>query len=352
MGGREPSVESLGQTLRGGAVRPGSEDFWSGKRVFITGATGMIGSWLAKELLASRAHVVALVQDANPQSELLRSGDIEKTSVVNGALEEFHTLERAINQHEIDTVFHLGAQTIVGTAVRYPRATFDANVRGTYNLLEACRTHRDLVQRVLIASSDKAYGTHEDLPYSEEMSLDGKFPYDVSKSCADLISQSYYHTFRLPIAIARCGNVFGGGDLNWSRVVPGAIRAFLSSDDFVVRSDGTYVRDFIFVKDVAAAYLQLAESLARPEVQGEAYNFSLESPVSVTDLVAVIQRLMGCENQKVKVADTARNEIRSQFLSAAKANSVLGWSPRYDLERGLQETIDWYSEFLGKTTRS
>ena len=328
-------------------MRRESDNFWTDKRVFITGATGMIGSWLAKGLLSSGAYVVALVQDANPQSELLRSGDIDRISVVNGELEDFGTLERAINQHEIDTVFHLGAQTIVGTAVRYPLATFDANVRGTYNLLEACRIHRDLVERVLIASSDKAYGTHENLPYSEDMPLVGQFPYDVSKSCADLLSQSYYHTFQLPIAIARCGNVFGGGDLNWSRIVPGAIRAFLANEEFVVRSDGSYVRDFIFVKDVAQAYVQLAESLERPEVHGEAFNFSLESPVSVNDLVGLIQRLMGCENQTVKIENAAQKEIHSQFLSARKANSVLGWSPSHDLERGLKETIEWYSDFLG-----
>ena len=345
MGGREPPVEGLGRTVEGTVQR--ESDFWQDKRVFITGATGMIGSWLAKELVSRGAHVIALVQDANPQSELLRSGDIDRISVVNGALEDFSALERAINQHEIDTVFHLGAQTIVGTAVKYPLATFDANVRGTYNLLEACRMHRDLVQRVLIASSDKAYGTHENLPYSEDMPLVGEFPYDVSKSCADLLSQSYYHTFQLPIAIARCGNVFGGGDLNWSRLVPGAIRAFLSSEDFVVRSDGSYVRDFIFVKDVAQAYMQLAESLAKPEVHGEAFNFSLESPVSVIDLVGLIQRLMGCENQKVKIDGTAQNEIHSQFLSAKKATAMLGWNPGYDLERGLKETIAWYSDFLG-----
>jgi CDP-glucose 4,6-dehydratase len=306
----------------------------------------MIGSWLAKELLASGAHVVALIQDANPQSELLRSGDINRISVVNGELEDFGTLERAINQHEIDTVFHLGAQTIVGTAHRYPLSTFETNIRGTYNLLETCRLHRDLVQRVLIASSDKAYGTQKDLPYTEDMPLVGEFPYDVSKSCADLLSRSYYQTFQLPIAIARCGNVFGGGDLNWSRIVPGAIRAFLRSEEFVVRSDGSYVRDFIFVKDVARAYINLAESVDKQGVQGEAFNFSLEQPVSVIDLVTLIQRLTGSEKQKIKIGDTAQNEIHSQFLSSAKAHSVLGWNPDYDLEGGLRETIDWYSDYL------
>ena len=306
----------------------------------------MIGSWLARALLSTGAHIVALVQDANPQSELLRSGDISRISVVNGELEDFRTLERAINQYEIDTVFHLGAQTIVGTAHRYPLSTFEANVRGTYNILEACRIHTDMVQRVLIASSDKAYGTHKDLPYSEDMPLLGEFPYDVSKSCADLLSQSYYHTYRLPIAIARCGNVFGGGDLNWSRIVPGAIRAFLMNEEFVVRSDGSYVRDFIFVKDVAKAYMNLTESVGKVGVQGEAFNFSLEKPVSAIDLVSLIQRLTGSEKQKVKIDNTAQNEIHSQFLSASKDHSVLGWNPDYDLERGLRETIDWYSDFL------
>jgi len=321
-------------------------DFWNKRRVLVTGATGIIGSWLVKDLLAQGAYVVALVRDGDPQSELYRSGDIRRVSVVNGALEDFWTLERAINEHEVDTVFHLGAQTIVGTAHRFPLPTFDANIRGTYNLLEACRLHRDMVQRVVIASSDKAYGEQPNLPYTEDMPLNGCHPYEVSKSCADLIAQSYHHTYGLPVAIARCGNVYGGGDLNWSRIVPGTIRSFLRGERPVIRSDGTYVRDYIYVKDVARAYMRLAECLDDDRVRGEAFNFSTEIPLTVLELVRSIQRLMGCQHVEPQILDCAEGEIRSQHLSAAKARSILGWEPQFNLEQGLHETIEWYRVFL------
>ena len=247
----------------------------------MTGATGLIGSWLVKELLAQGAYVVALVQDADPQSELYRSGDISRVSVVNGALESFGSVERAINEREVDTVFHLGAQTIVGTAYRFPLPTFEANIRGTYNLLEACRLHTDLVQRILVASSDKAYGEQPRLPYTEDMPLDGRHPYEVSKSCADLIAQAYHETYGLAVAIARGGNVYGGGDLNWSRIVPGTVRSFMRRERPVIRSDGSYVRDYIYVKDIAGAYMRLAELADAPCVAGEAFNFGTESPMTV-----------------------------------------------------------------------
>jgi len=326
-------------------------DFWNKRRVLVTGATGIIGSWLVKDLLAQGAYVVALVRDADPQSELYRSGDIRRVTVVNGALEDFWTLERAINEHEVDTVFHLGAQTIVGTAHRFPLPTFEANIRGTYNLLEACRLHKDMVQRVVIASSDKAYGEQPNLPYTEDMPLNGRHPYEVSKSCADLIAQCYHHTYGLPVAIARCGNVYGGGDLNWSRIVPGTIRSFLRGERPVIRSDGTYVRDYIYVKDAARAYMRLAECLDDNRVRGEAFNFSAESPMSVLELVTVIQRLMGCEHIEPDILNCAEGEIRTQYLSAAKARTILGWQPGYSLEAGLQETIDWYRRFLAEESR-
>jgi CDP-glucose 4,6-dehydratase len=320
--------------------------FWSDRRVFVTGATGIVGSWLVKALLQEGAHIVVLVQDADPQSELFRSGAVQRVTVVNGALEDFWTLERAISLHEIDTVFHLGAQTIVGVAQRFPLPTFEANIRGTYNLLEACRLHRDTVERVVIASSDKAYGEQPRLPYTEDMPLNGRHPYEVSKSCADLIAQSYHHTYGLPVVIARCGNVFGGGDLNWSRLVPGTIRAFLRRERPVIRSDGTFVRDYIYVKDVVQAYMLLAKRLDDARVQGEAFNFGLEQPVTVLDMVGLIQRLMGCEDIEPQIRNCARGEIHSQYLSAAKARRVLGWEPRYSLEEGLRETIEWYRVFL------
>lgn len=322
-------------------------DFWRDRKVFITGATGMIGSYLVKELLAQGVYVVALVQDADTQSELYRSGDIRQVAVVNGALEDFWTVERAINRYDVDTVFHLGAQTIVGTARRFPLPTFEANIRGTYNLLEACRLHMDLIQRVVIASSDKAYGAQLHLPYTEEMQLNGRHPYEVSKSCADLIAQTYYQTYGLPVAIARCGNVYGGGDLNWSRIVPGTIRSYLREEQPIIRSDGSYVRDYTYVKDVARAYMGLAECLGDGRVQGEAFNFSTEKPMTVLEMVNVIQKLMDCEHIGTDIRNCVEGEIRSQYLSAAKARDTLKWEPGFNLESGLRETVAWYRAFFG-----
>ncbi|OGA01795.1 MAG: sugar dehydratase [Betaproteobacteria bacterium RIFCSPLOWO2_02_FULL_64_12] len=321
-------------------------DRWGDRRVLVTGATGVVGAWLVKELLARGAQITALVLDADPQSELYRSGDIHRVSVVNGALEDFATLERAVNTHEVDTVFHLGAQAIVGAAHRSPLPTLETNVRGTWNLLEACRRQRDLVERVVIASSDKAYGRQRQLPYTEDMPLAGQYPYEVSKSAADLIAQSYHHTYGLPVGIARCGNVYGGGDLNWSRIVPGTIRAFLRGEPPVVRSDGSYVRDYFFVKDCARAYLRLAERLHDPAVRGQAFNFSHESPRTVLELVRVIQKLMDAGHLEPDVRNATVGEIHSQYLSAARARDLLGWAPEFDLESGLRETIAWYRAFF------
>lgn len=321
--------------------------FWSDKRVLVTGATGMVGACLVKELLAQGAYVVVLVRDADPQSELFRGKTIEKVNAVNGALEDFWALERGINEHEVDTVFHLGAQTIVGTARRFPLPTFEANVRGTYNLLEACRLHQSLVKRIVVASSDKAYGDQVRLPYTEETPLQGRYPYDVSKSCGDLIAQSYFHTYALPVGIARCGNIYGGGDLNWSRVVPGTIRAILKGDRPIIRSDGKYVRDYIYVKDVVQAYVRLAERLDDGAIQGQSFNFSVGEPLTVLEIVGVIQRLMHAEHLQPVIRNSAKGEILSQFLSSEKAGRLLNWEPSCGLEKGLEETISWYQAYLG-----
>jgi CDP-glucose 4,6-dehydratase len=320
---------------------------WRGRRVLVTGATGLVGSWLVKALLADGAQVVALVLDADPQSELYRSGDIQSLSVVSGALEQIETLERAITLHDIDSVFHLGAQTIVGAAHRAPLVTFEANVRGTYNLLEVCRRHADLIRRVVVASSDKAYG-EQALPYVEDAPLLGRHPYEVSKSCADLIAQSYHHTFGLPVAIARCGNIYGGGDLNWSRIVPGTIRDFLQRRRPVIRSDGRSKRDYLYVKDAVRAYLTLASHIETPGVAGQAFNFSDEAPIDVLQMVGHLQRLMRCEALEPDIRNDARGEIPDQWLSAARARGVLGWRPQFTIETGLQETIAWYSAFIGR----
>ncbi len=319
---------------------------WAASTALVTGASGMVGSWLVRELLARGARVVALVHDADPQSELFRSGDLSRVNVVNGALEDPGATERAINEHEVDTVFHLGAQTIVGTALRSPVPTFEANLRGSYLLLDACRHHRSIVQRVVFASSDKAYGEQPRLPYTEDMPLLARHPYDVSKSCGEAIAQCYHHTYGVPVSIARCGNIYGGGDLNWSRIVPGTIRSVLRGERPIIRSDGKFVRDYLHVLDAVSAYLALAERLSEPEVLGRAFNFSTESPVNVLEVVAQIQALTKTALEP-KVLNQARHEIPGQHLSAARARTVLGWNARYDLAQGLAATLPWYRNFLG-----
>jgi CDP-glucose 4,6-dehydratase len=321
---------------------------WKEHRVFVTGATGFIGSWLVRELLQQGASVIALVRDWDPQSLLIRSGDVQKIRVVSGPLEDYATLERAINEHEPDTVFHLGAQTLVGTALRSPLATFESNIRGTYNLLEACRVHADLVQRVVVASSDKAYGDAERLPYTEEMPLNARHPYDVSKSCPDLIAFTYAWTYGLPVNVTRCGNVYGGGDLNWSQLVPGTIRSVLHNQRPVLRSDGSYSRDFIFVSDIVQAYLLLASRTGKEQLRGEGFNFGLQSRVTVLDMTQAILRLMGRSDLEPVITNEARGEIKDQSLDASKAKRLLGWRPCYTLEEGLIHTIRWYREYLGQ----
>lgn len=322
---------------------------WRGHRIFVTGATGIVGSWLVKRLINEGAYVVALVRDADPQSELIRSGDIARVSVVNGALEDYGAQERAINEHEIDTVFHLGAQPIVTTALRNPLPTFEANIRGTYHVLEACRVHAGLVKRVVIASSDKAYGDAPVLPYTEAMPVNGRHPYDVSKSCTDLLAATYGHTYRLPVVIARCGNIFGGGDLNWSRIVPGTIRSLLAGERPIIRSDGEFIRDYIYVEDVVDAYLALGAVADEADLRGEAFNFSPETQVRVIEIVRRIQAIIGRSDLQPVIQNQAQAEIRDQFLDSTKARTRLGWRSRFTLEQGLRDTVQWYQDFLRPT---
>jgi CDP-glucose 4,6-dehydratase len=322
-------------------------NFWRDRPVFLTGATGLVGAWLTRSLVEGGADVVCFVRDWVPQTELVRSHVIDRVKVVRGDICDRNALERAIGEYEADTVIHLAAQTIVGIANRNPVSTFESNVQGTWNLLEACR-RSPRVKSIVIASSDKAYGDQERLPYSEDAPLQGRHPYDVSKSCADLISQTYAHTYGLPVAITRCGNFYGGGDLNWNRIVPGTIRSVLRGERPVIRSDGHFVRDYFYVEDGAAAYMLLAERLhQRPELRGEAFNFSIESEVTVLDLVNRILRAMGSDLKPV-VQNEASNEIRRQFLSAAHARKTLDWSPLFTLDQGLDRTIAWYESFLGR----
>ncbi len=322
-------------------------EFWKNRNVFVTGATGLLGSWLVEELLKRGAHITSLIRDWVPASKLVGSGLMEQINVVRGELEDFTIVLRALNEYEIDTVFHLGAQTIVGTASRSPLSTFEANIRGTWNLMEACRLCSRLVGRVIVASSDKAYGSHDHLPYTEATPLQGRFPYDVSKSCADLISFSYFHTYGLPVAVTRCGNLFGGGDLNFNRLIPGTIRSVLQANPPVIRSDGKFVRDYFYVRDAVSAYLQLAEKMPNEDFVGQAFNFGNERPVAVLDLVQKILELMGKSSLIPKVLNEATNEIPRQYLDCSKARRMLDWQPEYTLEDGLQETIAWYKEYLG-----
>jgi CDP-glucose 4,6-dehydratase len=320
---------------------------WEGRRVLVTGATGIVGSWLVKELLGQGAYVVAFVLDADPQSELVRSGDLARCAVVNGALEDVSALERAAVSHEVDSVFHLGAQTIVGVAHRAPLATLEANVRGTYNVLEVCRLHSDLIRRLVIASSDKAYGEADQLPYTEQSPLAALHPYDVSKAAGDMVARAYHHTYGVPVAIARCGNIYGGGDLNWSRIVPSTIRSLLHDEQPILRSDGTLVRDYLYVRDAVLGYLQLGARLEQDAVAGGEFNFSAEDPLTVMEFVASIASVMGKHGIEPLVLGTAVGEIQDQRLSAEKSRRVLEWQPLYDRERGLSETIHWYRDFLG-----
>lgn len=317
------------------------------RTVFVTGATGLVGSWLVRRLLGEGARVVALVKDWDPQSEVIRSGDIQRCTVISGRLEDYGILERTLSEHEVDTVFHLGAQAIVGTAYRSPLTTFESNIRGTYNLLEACRVHRDLVKRVVVASSDKAYGEASVLPYTEDMPANGKHPYDVSKSCTDLLAHTYAATYGLNVAVARCGNIYGGADLNWSRIVPGTIRLVLEGRAPELRSDGTFTRDYLYVEDVVDAYVSLAEHVEREAVQGQAFNFSPERRMSVLELVTLILEVMGRSDLQPVILNTAKAEIRDQYLDASKARNILGWSTKFPLHRGLELTVDWYRDFLG-----
>jgi CDP-glucose 4,6-dehydratase len=323
-------------------LKPG---FWSDRPTFVTGATGLVGAWLVKRLIAAGADVVCLVRDSVPQCEFVRAGLAERVRTVQGDVCDQALVERTLGEYEVDTVIHLAAQTIVGIANRNPVSTFESNVRGTWTILEACR-RSPAVRQVVVASSDKAYGNQEALPYDEQTPLEGRHPYDVSKSCADLIAHAYSATYDLPVAITRCGNFFGGGDLNWNRIVPGTIRSIIRGHRPIIRSNGRFVRDYFFVEDGAEAYMLLAEQLAgRPELRGQAFNFANEQQVTVLELVQRILAVMG-SSLEPQVLNEAANEIHEQYLSAEKARKLLSWSPRYSLDQGLGRTVAWYRDFL------
>lgn len=318
---------------------------WLNKNVLVTGCTGLLGSWLTYELVELRANVTGLVRDHVPHSQLYRDDLMNKINLVAGDLENYYDIERALNEYEIETVFHLGAQTIVPIANNNPLSTFESNIKGTWTLLEACRRNKR-VKKIIIASSDKAYGEQEKLPYTEDMPLAGNHPYDVSKSCADLIAQMYYHQYGLSVCITRCGNLFGSGDLNFNRLIPGTIRSVFYGERPVIRSDGSFVRDYFYVRDAVDAYIMLAEKMDKEEVIGHAFNFGNDTPMTVLEITNKILSLMKREDLKPLILNEAKGEILKQYLSSEKARKMIGWSPKHAIEEGLKETIRSYADYF------
>jgi len=325
--------------------------FWQDRPVLVTGCTGLLGSWLTQTLVEAGADVVGLIRDAVPQSQLVRSGTVAQLRVVRGDVTDYTLMERILNEYEIDAVFHLAAQTIVGIANRAPLSTFEANIRGTWVTLESAR-RSPTVKRILVASSDKAYGTQPVLPYTEAMPLQGQHPYDVSKSAADLIAQTYATTYSLPVAVTRCANLFGGGDLNWNRLIPGTIRSALQGERPIIRSDGTFVRDYLYVRDAVRAYMMLAEALDRPGIQGQAFNCGTDEPMSVLEMTRLILLLSPHSDLTPIVLDEVRNEIKDQYLSSEKIGRVIGWKPLWSRQEALRETMAWYADHLGHNAQA
>jgi CDP-glucose 4,6-dehydratase len=324
---------------------------WQRRRVLVTGCTGLLGAWLTDYLARQLADVVGLVRDSVPTSNFYRLQLGDRVTTVRGAIEDLDLMSRILSEYEIEVIFHLAAQPIVGVANADPVGTLEANIKGTWSVLDAARRSKK-VRAVICASSDKAYGTQAELPYREDASLIGRHPYDVSKSCADLIAQMYAHTYGVPVAITRCGNFYGGGDLNWNRIVPGTIRSLIDGERPIIRSDGTMLRDYFYILDAVQAYVMLAERLLAGDVRpGDAYNFSNESPMTVLEIAQRITKLMRCEHLEPIILNEASNEIPEQYLSAELARTRLGWRPRYSMEEGLLETIAWYRTFFDDMAR-
>jgi CDP-glucose 4,6-dehydratase len=321
--------------------------FWQDRRVFVTGGSGLVGGWLVEELLLQGADVIVLLRDWAPNSRLLSSPNMQAVNIVRGDLSDSRFLERVFAEYEVQTVMHLAAQTIVPIANKNPLSTFESNIAGTWNLLEACRLVKS-VSAIVVASSDKAYGDAEVLPYTESTPLNAEFPYDVSKACADMLSLSYAKSFGLPVAITRCGNFFGGGDLNWNRIIPGTIRSVIRGQAPEIRSDGTLIRDYIYVEDAVSAYITLAEALTNNHnLKGEAFNFSNESQKNALALTEIILTKLQSNLQPI-IKGENRGEIQAQYLDSSKAKSILGWNAKFGLDAGLEKTIAWYEKYLGE----
>ena len=326
-----------------------TSNFWRDRPVLVTGCTGVLGAWLTLALTERGADVVGLVRDWVPQSQLVLSGTYERVKIVRGDVADYALLERTLAEYEIETVFHLAAQTIVTIANRNPLSTFETNIKGTWLLLEAAR-RGDTVRRMVIASSDKAYGSHAQLPYTEDAPLLACHPYDVSKACAEMLARTYATTYSLPVAITRCANLYGGGDLNWNRIVPGTMRSVIYGERPVIRSDGSLVRDYLYVQDAVMGYLKLARALDDPAFKGEAFNFGMDNPQSVLEIVQAIIDISDHPDLAPIVLGQAPNEIQAQYLSSAKAARRLDWTPAHTLAEALRQTMVWYTAFLERQT--
>ncbi len=318
--------------------------FWEGKKVFVTGGSGFIGSYLTQDLVEGGAEVYCLTQELPKGCVFYEFGLDKKTNLIFGNMEDRNLINNSIQKNNIDTVFHLAAQPLVQIARKKPYETISSNINGTLNILEACRGNED-IKRIIVASSDKAYGTHKDLPYDESFALNGEFPYDVSKSCTDLISQSYGKTYGMPIGITRFSNVYGGGDLNFDRIIPETIMYLIKNEPIKIRSDGQFVREFFYVKDAAKAYITLAEKVEELKFKGEGFNFGTDKPVKILDLVKKIKEISG-KNSEIIIENKAQAEIKEQYLSSKKARKTLNWIPKYTLTEGLKETYNWYLKYF------
>lgn len=327
-----------------------NKNFWQDKKVFITGGTGFIGTYLVNELVENGADVYCLVHELQKNCNFGKLGLDKKTTLIYGSVLDFDLIKLILEKDRIDTVYHLAAQPLVQVALKKPAETIKTNVIGTLNILEACRLNE--IKRVIIASSDKAYGSHDNLPYDESFALKGLYPYDVSKSCTDLLAQSYGKTYGMNIGISRSSNVYGGGDLNFDRIVPETIKHILFNEPILIRSNGKFIREFFYVKDAAKAYLLLGEKLNELGIKGEAFNFGTDKPVAILDLVKKIKEISGKEDAEIKVLDVVKAEIKDQFLSSQKARNILGFIPEYDLENGLRETYAWYKEYFDNEKQS
>ncbi len=321
--------------------------FWKDKKVFVTGGTGFIGTWLVKKLVDEGAEVICLVKEMPKDCNFIQLGLDGKTTLIFGDLLDINLIKLTFDKYNIDSVFHLAAQPLVQIALKKPLETLEINIMGTVNVLEACRLNSN-IKRIAIASSDKAYGSSDKLPYDESIPLKGEYPYDVSKSCTDLISQSYAKTYGMPIAITRCSNIYGGGDLNFDRIIPETIKHIIHNEEILIRSNGKFIREFFYVKDAAHAYVTLAEKIEELKLKGDAFNFGTDKPVVILDLVNAVIKVSGSKNAKVNILNTVKAEIKDQYLSSEKARKTLNWKPKYTLEEGLKETYDWYKDYFKK----